>query len=270
MLSQVEIDPVGREGGAQRVAQRLRFAREHWSMPSTRAAEAPSAPPPAPSRPPPDRRPARAVAAAPPSAPLPLGSSRRPRAHPGRNGGKPGPTRTRSRHGMSGTPHRPPRPCPGPPDAPSREPPRFPFPRGGGLPPVLVLGHHEVAPLEGTLRANASAHGLAGARCLSRCLERLAGPQQRLRRDAGPVVALAPTSSRSTIATRRPASARRPAQCSPAGPAPTTMTSNSRLLSIATSSPGLLRAKVYRNQPNSNLREDSVLIIRHTRATRWV
>ena len=57
---------------------------------------------------------------------------------------------------------------------------------------VLVVPDHEVAPLEGALRQHPSAHGLAGARRLARRLERLAGPQQRLRRDAGPVVALAP------------------------------------------------------------------------------
>ena len=36
-----------------------------------------------------------------------------------------------------------------------------------------------------------ASHGLAGAGYLARGLQGLAGPQQRLRRDAGPVVALA-------------------------------------------------------------------------------
>ena len=60
-----------------------------------------------------------------------------------------------------------------------------------GLGPILVVRHHEVAPLERALRSHASAHGLAGARRVARRLERLAGPKQRLRGDAGPVVALA-------------------------------------------------------------------------------
>ena len=62
----------------------------------------------------------------------------------------------------------------------------------GSLGPVLVLRHHEVAPLECALGSDGSAHGFAGARCLARRLQRLTWPQQRLRRDAGPVVALAP------------------------------------------------------------------------------
>jgi hypothetical protein len=62
----------------------------------------------------------------------------------------------------------------------------------GGLGPVLVVRHHEVAPLEGARGSDAPVHGFARSRCLARRLERLARPQQRLRRDAGPVVALAP------------------------------------------------------------------------------
>ena len=56
---------------------------------------------------------------------------------------------------------------------------------------VLVARHHEVAPLERPLGPDAAAHGLARARRLARRLERLAGTEQRLRRDARPVVALA-------------------------------------------------------------------------------
>ena len=62
----------------------------------------------------------------------------------------------------------------------------------GRLGPVLVLRHHEVAPREGTLRSDTSAHRLAGARRLARRLQRLARPQQRLRRDTGPIVTLTP------------------------------------------------------------------------------
>ena len=56
---------------------------------------------------------------------------------------------------------------------------------------VLVARHHEVAPSERALGVDAAAHGLARARRLARRLERLARAEQRLRRDAGPVVALA-------------------------------------------------------------------------------
>jgi hypothetical protein len=63
------------------------------------------------------------------------------------------------------------------------------------------------------------------SRCFARPVDCLARPQQRLRRDARPIRALPPTSSRSTSATRSPPSTRAPAQCSPGDPPPSTITS---------------------------------------------
>jgi hypothetical protein len=62
----------------------------------------------------------------------------------------------------------------------------------GGLGAVLVLRHHEVAPLERGRGTDTPGHGFTSARRLTRRLECLARPQQCLRRDTGPVVALAP------------------------------------------------------------------------------
>src|SRR5215211_1714923 len=56
---------------------------------------------------------------------------------------------------------------------------------------VVVPGDHEVAPLEGGLRVQPVRDRLARAGRLASRLERLAGAQQRLRGDAGVVVALA-------------------------------------------------------------------------------
>jgi hypothetical protein len=61
----------------------------------------------------------------------------------------------------------------------------------GGLARVLVVGDHEVAPLEGGRRVERSGHGLARAGRLAGGLDGLARAQQRLRRDAGVVVAFA-------------------------------------------------------------------------------
>ena len=85
---------------------------------------------------------------------------------------------------------------------------------------VGVVRDHEVAPGERRLDIDL---GLRGG--VARCVDRLARTQQRLRRDARPVRTLSSTSSRSTTATRRPPSARAPAQCSPGEPPPITITS---------------------------------------------
>ena len=61
----------------------------------------------------------------------------------------------------------------------------------GGLGRVVVVRDHEVAPLEGGFGAHAAVHGLPRSRHLACRLQRLARAQQRLGRDAGPVVALA-------------------------------------------------------------------------------
>ena len=177
---------------------------------------------PAPSPPRPGRRRGRAAGAGPPSCPSPRDWSRRLRARGGPgSAARPDRLRWRGPRGRRCGARRRPRPRPGPasrPLAPQQ------VDAVVGKPPLLAgvgpVGDHEVAPGERRLDVD-----LGARRRLAGALDRLARPQQRLRRDARPVRALAPDSSRSTIATRRPPSASAPAQCSPGEPPPITMTS---------------------------------------------
>ena len=59
----------------------------------------------------------------------------------------------------------------------------------GGLGGVVVAGDHEVAPFENGAPVELAGHGLRRAGSLARRLQRLAGTEQGLRRDAGVVVA---------------------------------------------------------------------------------
>ena len=107
-----------------------------------------------------------------------VGRHRRPRPCPARPGGR-----------RRGAPR-----CPAPPDRPP-----WPRPRSS----LTMKSRHSNAPSA----SHASADRLAGARRVARRLERLAGPKQRLGRDAGPVVALAADELR---ARRWPPGGRRP------------------------------------------------------------
>ena len=85
---------------------------------------------------------------------------------------------------------------------------------------VGVVGDHEVAPGERGLDVD-----LRGGRRLARLLDRLAGPQQRLGRDARVVRALAADQLALDDRDLRPPSAIAPAACSPGEPPPITITS---------------------------------------------
>ena len=87
-----------------------------------------------------------------------------------------------------------------------------------------------VAALQHRLRVEVAGHRLAHARDAAHLGEQLAGPEHRLRRHAGVERALAADQVRLDHGTSRPDSPSRPAQTSPAGPAPITITSNSRSL----------------------------------------
>ena len=194
LLAEVELDPVGLERGAQRVAERLRLARQHVVHAlheRDRRAEAPDGLRHLHSH--------RAAAqhehagAAPRSAPVTSrlvhtpSSSRRP-GMGGITGSEPVAITTWSAEYVSSPTSTLPGPASRRGTAEQLDALLLEVCRVGR---VVVARDHEIAPREGGLRADAAAHGLARAGRVARRLERLAGPQQRLRGDARPVVALA-------------------------------------------------------------------------------